>query len=561
MPSAVPECDANALPRFDSRHFPICEGKGEHLCVTRAAHAEMFFRHALVHTKGIYARKPFLLSPWQRDDIVHPLFGEVVFSEQYQRFVRRYRLAWIELARKNGKSELLAGIALYLMLADGEEGAAIYGVARDRDQARLIWDVAARMVQLSPSLARRRGLTVYRHDKRIWDERTGSAYTTLARDALGNLGYDPHGVLFDEVIAQPDDLLWNAMRTAMGSRVQPMLAAATTAGNDPSSFAAAEHSECVRIAEEPDRAPHRFVYLRNTDIHADPFTETNWLHANPALGEFLSVDALRDEATEARNDPAKENAFRQFRLNQWVSQATRWMPMHLWRASQGEPWTQPSPQTLIGREVWVGLDLAAKHDLVSMCVCAPGAEPSAVTDLVWWHWLPEAALSTLDQATSSAATVWAKQGWLTVHEGEVIDYALLCRQIADRLKLMKVREICYDKWSGEFVRQELMRLLGRRTPLVANEPTYAGMSLPMTELMAQVLTRGIAHHGDPVAQYCFGAVEVRRAVDNPDLVKPVKPARTAKEARIDAVVSAALAVGAWRIRGQAQPKGKAMGFS
>jgi len=552
-------CDAGTLPRFQHPDLPTCEAVGSHLCPTRAAHVAGFFHHVLVHTKGIYARKPFTLAPWQRDDIVSPLMSTVEHSAQYQRFVRRYRQAWIEVARKNGKSELLAGLALYLLLCDGEEAAQIYGCARDRDQARLIWDVAARMVQLSPRLSQRRGLRVYRHDKRIYDHRTGSTYTTLARDALGNLGYDPHAVLFDEVIAQPDDALWNAMRTAMGSRVQPLLAAATTAGNDPASFAAAEHSECVRVAESPARAPHRFVYVRNTDVRADPFDEANWPYSNPALGDFLSIEALRDEATEARNDPAKENAFRQFRLNQWVSQATRWMSMHVWRAAAGPVWTQPSPQSLVGREVWVGLDLSAKHDLVSMCVVAPTVDGPA--DMTWWHWLPEAALPTLDTATSSAASVWVRQGWLTLMDGEVIDYAELCTQIANRLKLMRVREVCYDKWSGEYVRQTLQGLLGRRIPFVANEPTLVGMTVPMRELMALTLTRGIAHHANPVADFCFGAVEVRRAVDNPDLVKPVKPQRGPKEARIDAVVSAALAVGAWQIRGAQPVRGKAVGFS
>ena len=551
-------CDSSADPRYGRPWLPVCEGAGEHFCPPRALYTQAFFEHALVHTKGRHARRPFILTPWQRDDIIHPLFGLVHFHEGLGRFVRDYRMGWIELARKNGKSELLAGVALFMLTQDGEEGAEIYGAAKDRDQARIIWNVAQRMVQLSPVLSRRTGLRIRRHEKRIVDEATGSFYGILARDALGNLGLDPSAMLFDEVIAQPDDLLWNTMRTAMGSREQPLMLAATTAGDDPSSFAAAEHNECVRVADEPGRAPHRFVYIRNTPTEADPYDERNWTHANPALGDFLSLDALRDEATEARNDPAKENAFRQFRLNQWVSQSSRWMPMHVYRACTGDIWPNSTwrPKLFNGREVWVGLDLSAKQDLTSMCVFTPPriGEPGHAA---WYHWLPEDALPIMDSITSKQASVWVRQGFLRLMEGAVIDYAKLVDQIVEILSGLTVREVSYDKWSGEYVRQELERKLGRRTPMVAVEPTFVGMSMPMRELMELTVRKGWEHHGNPVAMYCFDSVQVKRSVENPDMIKPVKPERSPNKVRIDAVITAALAVGGWRIRGAAKRRGAA----
>ena len=543
-------CDSSSLARFQRPWLPVCEAEGAHFCPPRALYAQAFFESVLVHTKGRHARLPFILTPWQREQIIHPLFGNVGFHEPLGSYVRDYRMGWIELARKNGKSELLAGVALFMLVADGEEGAEIYGAAKDRDQARIIWSVAQRMVQLSPVLSRRRGLRIRAHEKRIVDERTGSFYTTLARDAMGNLGLDPSCMLFDEVIAQPDDALWNAMRTAMGSRSQPLMLAATTAGNDPASFAAAEHNENVRIADDPTRAPHRFAYLRNTPEGSDPFDPASWHYANPALGDFLSTDALKDEAVEARNDPAKENSFRQFRLNQWVNQSSRWMPMHLYRECTGDIWPNAHwrPKAFTGKEVWVGLDLSAKTDLTSMCVYTPGrgGEPGHAA---WWHWLPEEALKTLNQITSNQASVWVKQGFLRLMEGAVIDYEKLCDQIAEILSGLTVRELDYDKWSGEYVRQELMKRLGRRTPMVAVEPTFVGMSIPMRELMELTVVRGWNHHANPVALYCFDAVQIKRSVENPELIKPVKPERSPNKVRIDAVVTAALAIGAWRIRG------------
>ncbi|MBB5154971.1 terminase large subunit domain-containing protein [Saccharopolyspora phatthalungensis] len=320
---------ANGRTRLPECGFTLdgksCRKRGNHFCRQRAAHAVAFCAELCVHTKDKWARRPFVLSTWQRSDIIEPLFGEVTWDPEWESYVRRYQIGWIELARKNGKSELLAFIALYLLVGDDVEGAEIYGCAMDRGQAAKVFDVAARMVKLSPVLSAR--LVVKDHIKRIIDERTGSYYEVVAADAAGNLGHNPHGVVFDEVLTQRDARLWDAMRTGMGTRMQPLMVAATTAGDDPASFARSEHNECVRIMDDPDRARHRFAYVRNVPEDADPWDERNWPKANPALGDFLSIRSLRQEAEEAKNDPSKENAFRQYRLNQWVQQAHRWMPM------------------------------------------------------------------------------------------------------------------------------------------------------------------------------------------------------------------------------------------
>lgn len=533
--------------------LPLCEARGEHRCEPRALHAVLFFNTALVHTKARWARKPFLLADWQRSDIIEPLFGDVRWNDEAGCYVRRYTMGWIELGRKNGKSELLAGIALYLLIMDGEEGAEIYGAARDRDQARIVWDVADRMCALSPVLQRNAGkigLKTMSSTKRIVVASTGSFYTTVARDALGNLGQNPHAILFDEIIAQPDGRLWNSMRTAMGARAQPLMVAATTAGDDLSSFAHAEHTECVKIADDPDRARHRFVYLRNLSIDADPWDESGWQFANPALGDYLSLESLRQEAEEAKNDPSKENAFRQFRLNQWVKQSTRWMPMHAYQECTGDIWLTPDYgiESLKGQDCWVGLDLSARHDLTSCAAYFP-----ETGDMLWRHWIPEDTLGSLDEATNQLASQWVKAGWLTLHEGAVIDFKLLCEDIAGWLKPFKPREVTYDKWSGEYVRQELDTLMGR-VPKVANEPSFLGMTGPMNALMSATVEHRWMHHANPVAHWCFDNVEIKRGVDNPDLIKPVKPPRNTGGKRIDAVIPAALAVGAYTTRGQLTQK-------
>jgi len=308
-------------------------------------------------------------------------------------------MGWIEVVRKNGKSELLAGCALYMTGRDGEESAVVYGVAADRDQARVVWDVAARMAQLSPVLARR--LRVSNHERRIVDERTASFYTVLARDAAGNLGHNPHAVIMDEVISLRDGRLrgCRARRVPAGRR-------------------------------RPRPRPAQVHPYKRSRPGRRPVGLARLARRNPALGGFLSVQALRDEALEARNDPSKENAFRQFWLKQWVSMSTRWMPMALWDTCSGEPWPRPDwrVKPLAGREAWAGMDLSARHDLTSLAVLVPGGDGPA--DLLWRFWLPVDALPQLDEATSGAASQWARSGWLTMVPGAVIDYRDLCEQAA-----------------------------------------------------------------------------------------------------------------------------------
>jgi phage terminase large subunit-like protein len=541
----LPECGKT----FDGVE---CTRRGDHLCKPRSQHVSAFFSEILLHTKGRWSRTPFHLHDWQLKDIMEPLFAEVTWSDEFKRYIRRYRLAWIEVARKNGKSELLAGIALYLLIADDEDGAEIYGCAVDRDQARKVYDVAERMVQLSPILSAR--LKINKQAKRIYDVQTGSYYEVVAADAGGNLGHNPHGIVFDEVLTQKNGDLWNAMRTGMGAREQALMVAATTAGDDPQSFGKSEHDEMQKIADDPERARHVFVYMRNLPMDADPWDESLWHLANPALGQFLSMQSLKDEAQEARNDPGKENAFRQFRLNQWVSQSSRWMPMHLWDRCTGDLWLNPHwhNNELRGRKAYAGFDLAAKFDLTAWCLVLPGDEPTEdPAHIMWRFWLPESGLERLDQFHDGKFTRWAQQGWLTITEGSVIDYDKVIADIAEDARTYQVVAADCDEWSMWPIINRIGEALNldiEEGELTAYRNTYDRMSPGMTDLMGTVKRGLLRHHGNPVARFCFDQCEVRHAAYDPNLIRPEKPERGRDKARIDAVPAAAMAVNAWKSR-------------
>ncbi len=516
-----------------------CNEYGPHLCVPRVVKVTGFFETILVHTKGRYARKPFILAPWQKDEILTPLFGVVEWDDEHGLYRRRYSIAWLEVARKNGKSELDAGVALYLTCADDEEGAEIYGCAGDRDQARKVYDVAERMVQLSPVLSKR--LTVKSHAKRIIDERSGSYYEVIASDVGGNLGHNPHGIVFDEVLTQKDGGLWHALRTGMGARVQPLMLASTTAGNDPATFAAQQSQEMVRVSEDPDRAPHVFTYLRNTPKDADPWDEANWHYANPALGDFLSIKALRDEALEARNDPAKENAFRQFRLNQWVQQTTRWISLHIWDGCNGPlgKW-DVSYQTIVrdklkGAKAFAGLDLASTTDLASWSLWFPDTG-----HVLWRFWTPEAQIPFLDKHTGDRASVWVRQGWLTATPGDWIDYQSIHESIDQDTNEFDVLMVGYDQKEATATAQYMQGIE------LDISPVYQGFALSgsLKELMRLLKAGSFIHGGNPVARWNADSAEIKR--NDEDKIKIVKPERQASGKRIDGIVALANAINVWQ---------------
>jgi phage terminase large subunit-like protein len=316
-----------------------------------------------------------------------------------------------------------------------------------------------------------------------------------------------------------------------------------------------------RVADDPARAPHVLAYLRNTPTDADPWDEANWLHANPALGDFLSIQALRDEALEARNDPAKENAFRQFRLAQWVRQQFRWMPMHLWDATAcvGDVWATPDwgRKQLAGKTGWFGFDLAAKFDLTAWAVLVPDGKDFHV---LWRFWIPEEALVELDKHAGGQWTRWARDGWLTVTEGNVVDYDRIYRDVEADAHTFRLRAGDADQWSMAPVVQEIEKRV-KVPEIVTYSNTYQRMTPGMNEVMAFVKAGKLKHHGNPVAHACFEAVEVLKAPYDPEMIRPAKPDRGSSGTRIDAVPALAMAAAAWRRTAtQQQRRNRVVGY-
>ena len=320
----------------------------------KAADYAVSFIECLSHTKGTWAGKKFELLDWQ-EQIIRDLFG-ILKPNGY----RQFNTAYIEIPKKNGKSELAAAVALLLTCGDGEERAEVYGCAADRQQAAIVFDVAADMVRMCPALSKR--VKILTSQKRIVYIPTNSFYQVLSAEAYSKHGFNIHGVVFDELHTQPNRKLFDVMTKGSGdARTQPLYFLITTAGTDTHSICYETHQKALDIiaGRKIDATFYPVIYgAKDTDDWTDVKV---WKKANPSLGITVGIDKVKAACESARQNPAEENAFRQLRLNQWVKQAIRWMPMDKWDACA----FPVQPDELKGRVCYGGLDLSSTTDITA----------------------------------------------------------------------------------------------------------------------------------------------------------------------------------------------------
>lgn len=514
----------------------------------RAERVIRFIERFIVHTKGRHARQPFLLTGWQKDEIIRPLYGTVAYDDQYDEWVRQYRIAWLEMARKNGKSEILSALALYHLIGDGEESAEVYSVAADRDQASLVYNTAKRMVELSPVLSKY--VEIIDSRRRLVYAKTNSFYQVLPGDAAGALGTNPSAVLFDEVLTQRDRHLWDSMRQGFGTRREPLLIAATTAAYTTAAFALAEHEYGELVAANPATDPARFVFMRNVPRDWDWRDEgqppcdrpgdhdghggcggpsgTGWYYANPALGDFLNINALRAEAREAAEKASAQNAFRVFRLNQWVSQAERWLDMATWDANGDEPVTR---ELLRGRECVGGLDLASTQDYTAWVLLFRGSptDPAAEGFTVLPHFFVPRPAILARTNMRDRMEAWERDGFLTVTDGVTTDYEVILNHISLDAEWFRIRMIGYDPWNAT----HLISLLEDRGQTTVKVPqTAPRLNDPCKALESALAERRFWHGGNPVLRWMADNVELEVTGDG-----LMKPSRRKSGEKIDGIAA------------------------
>lgn len=496
--------------------------KSSHYDKARADFAVEFIQN-LRHTKGIWSGKPFTLLSWQ-EQIIRDVFG-VVKENGY----RQFNTAYIEVPKKNGKSELAAAVALLLCCGDREERAEVYGCAADRQQASIVFEVAADMVRMCPALNKR--VKILASQKRIVFQPTNSFYQVLSAEAYSKHGFNIHGVVFDELHTQPDRKLYDVMTKGSGdARMQPLFFLITTAGTDTHSICYETHQKAKDIIEGRKIDPTFYPVIYGADESEDWTDPKVWKKANPSLGQTIGVDKVRDACNSAKQNPGEENSFRQLRLNQWVKQAVRWMPMIAWDKCA----FNVDPEELEGRVCYGGLDLSSTTDITAFVLVFPPLDDEDTFKVLPYFWLPEDNVSLRVNRDHVPYDLWVRQDLVETTEGNVVHYAEIERFITKLGEKYNIREIAYDRWGATMLVQQLE---GEGFTVVPFGQGFKDMSPPTKELMKLVLEQRIAHGGHEVLRWMMDNIFIR--TDPAGNIKPDKEKSTEK---IDGAVAMIMAL-------------------
>lgn len=483
-----------------------------------AARALRFFTKHVRHVDGDkFAGRPFVPEPWQEK-----IIGDV-FGWKRQNGTRRFRTAYLEVPRKNGKTTWAAGVALYLLLCDNEPGAQVYSAAGDQKQARICFEAASRMVASDRTLSR----LALCQKHRIKGLRLDGNYTAISSEAYSKHGFNASGIIFDELHVQPDRELWDVLTTSTGARSQPLIFAITTAGHDRSTICWELHNRALRAMENPDDDPTFYGVVFGAGPDDDWTSEETWRKANPNLGVSISLDYLREACSAAQKNPEAENTFRNLHLNQWTEQAVRWLPMHAWDQCREEY----AESDLLHQECYGGLDLASTRDTNSFVLVFPQADDSY--RVLCWYWAPEESVTQRAEQDRREVLNWGRKGLIRLTEGNVAHFGRIAEDIVELCGRYDVRRIAFDGAGPAAALVQQLESLGIANDRLVRFPqTIMQFSGPSKHLETLVCSGRIHHNGDPVLRWMVGNVSIKRdANDN------IRPDKDKSSDKIDGVVA------------------------
>jgi len=475
----------------------------------------------LSHTKGPFAGQSFNLRPWQEKDIIRPLF------KARKDGLRQYRTCLLMLPRKNGKSEICAALAIYFLLFDGEIGAEVYSAAADKDQAALVFNVAAQMIRNDPELEAQ--CEIIDSQKRIVHRKSGSFYRAISAEAYSKHGFNASVVIYDELHAAPNRELWDVLSTSQGARSQPLMIAITTAGYDRHSILWELYSHAKKVKENPKIDPTFLPILYEAGEGEDWQDERVWKRCNPALGDFRSIEEMRTMAARAKEIPAQENTFRRLYLNQWTEQESRWVSLPAWDACQ----VPIDRVALHGRRCYVGMDLSTTKDLTALAAVFPDDEGGF--DVLTQFFVPKENIQQRVRRDRVPYDQWEREGYLIATPGNVVDYEAVRRTLQQWGAEFDVREVVFDPWNATDLVTRLQEQDG--FTCVQMRQGFASLSAPTKSLEKAILSRTIRHDGHPVLRWNVGNIVV-----DSDPAGNIKLSKKAKTERIDGAAALVNAV-------------------
>jgi len=560
MSKKKPKLSAATRAHINGPHDERAAARGCYFDESHAAHVCEFFELYLKHSKGSFAGKPFSLMPWQRKDLLEPLFG-------WKRpdGTRRFRVGYVSMAKKNGKSTTCAGINLYMLVGDGEQSAEVYAAAKDRKQAGIIYREASSMVKKSDVLGGL--LDDIASQKRLVFESTGSFLVALSGDAGSNEGINAHAVIVDELHEHRNRELWDTLRYSGDARDQPLILAITTAGWDRESICYEQYAYAKGVlngtidddaffaliyeAAPPEKAGE--IDILDAELHKK---------ANPGYGSIIKPDNMMAQAREALASPRKINNYKRRKLNCWTEADDRWLDIDRWMgATPGveDPAALRAQalEALADGECFGGLDLGSVSDLTAFALVFPGGlsfsmpeadEADAVDErivVVPFFWLPKEGRWRKHRTYAEVYRTWIRQGFILETPGERTDYDRVRKDVVDISERFMLRDLAIDRY---FQADQLMtQLKGDGIPVTGFGLGYKSMAAPCKRLEEYVIDRALNHLDNPVLRWMAANVTVDE--DPAGNFKPKKPKHNSP-LKIDGIVSLLMALGRWMEEGE-----------
>jgi phage terminase large subunit-like protein len=493
------------------------------------------FCESLVFSKGKWAGRKFKLLDWQWERVVKPLFGTV-----RENGLRQYRFCYLEIPKKNGKTELAAALALYMLCADGEGSPEVFSAAADRDQASLVYGPAAYMVRCNETLGAR--CLVRDSHKAIFYPPNNGAYRVLSAESYTKHGLSPSAIFFDELHAQPSDELWNVLTSGTDyARQQQLIFVTTTAGIfDKESIWWRIRSKAIQIEagiiKQDDFLPVLYIADPETD---DPDDEKLWIRVNPSIGQIFNLEKIRTDYDQAKQNPVDFQNFLRFRLNIPVKSLSRWMPVGIWEKGN----ISFDVESLKGLRCFGGLDLSNKWDLTAFVLIFPPQDGIEKYIILPRFFCPQDTIAQRSRSDAVHYELWQQQGFITATPGNVIDEAFIRQAIIDADSIYQIEEIGFDPWNATALTVDLFNNYGfakfdGSSRFVEMRQGYKTLSEPTKDFRAKAMQGRIIHGGHPVLSWNVDNMVVRS-----DANENVAPDKDKATERIDGAVAAIMAWG------------------
>lgn len=503
------------------RYFSDLENPA-YYCDIATVEKFLAFSRLCPHVKGPLRGKPIILSDWQAF-----LFANLLGFKYRATGLRKYRSAYIQVARKNAKSTVAAVLAnWFLLIEKGQQD--IYTAAVSRDQARIVFDDARQMCLLSPVLKKR----VHIQQHKLIYPKNNSIMRPLAAKSSTIEGTNPSLAIVDEYHLHADNSVYSALELGQGARPEGLLFAITTAGSNTISACKQHYDYCCQILEGSEQNESLFILIYELDEESDIDQQENWIKANPNIGQSIPYLDFENTIKKARGIPSEWVEMLTKRFNVWCNGQSPWLSEGSWVKCQ----THYTDSDLLHQDCFMGLDLSSTNDLTSICYTFPYKNKARI---YCRHYIPEYQLNNVANKNRAIYRQWVKQGWLITTEGDCIDYDKIRDDILKDAERFNIKMIGFDVWNATHLRTQLQNAGLEVEPF---PQTYQRFS-PVAKSTEVLINRHmIEHNGDPILTWALSNV-----VMETDANANIKPNKKKSANKIDPAVAFLMSFGTYQL--------------